>query len=157
MRNIVLTIVSAAGVAAVVCALLTWSVRREIGALENRRSELEAQRASYKSLEELTTRYETARRAVELKRSLVQRARERQTPAAALLAAMAAIGDVRVERVSLTPEGGEISGRADTPVAANEVGEQLAARGALVGFELKRFERGAFTLTVTLTAGGAAR
>jgi Tfp pilus assembly protein PilN len=145
-------VLSAVGAAMLLCLLVTLSVRRETAELASRRAELEARLAPYQAQEQLVNRLAAAREAAERKRTLVERVRGRQAAAARLLSAMGAGLDPRVERVTLTPEGGEIGGRADSPLAANEIGERLSAQGLFGSYDLKSFERGAFTLAFTLEA-----
>lgn len=129
---------------------MTWSVRRDAARWEQRRAELQAWRTRMKKLEERVVPFEAAWKATRTRRELVLSVREDQEAVVALLSALGEGLDARIGRVSASRVGGEISGRADSPVAANEVGESLAARGLVADYDLRRFDSGAFTLAFAL-------
>jgi Tfp pilus assembly protein PilN len=143
-------VLAAAVAAALYCGFLTWSARRATAELRARGAEIEAQLAPHRELEEKVERLAAAKKLVETKKALLRQVRARQQAAAKLLSAMGAALDPRVELVKVTPAGGTIGGRADTPLAANEVGERLDAAGLFRDYGLESFRRGAFTLTFTL-------
>lgn len=136
-----------ASLGALAVGFLTWRVRAETAVLEQRMAALEARRGPLQEIEGRVIRYQAIRRAVEVRRTLVQGARSRQAPTAALLASLAAQPDPRVDRISVTPDGGTIAGTAASPVAASEVGEQLQSRGLVQTFEFDRFTNGKFSLS----------
>ncbi len=157
MRSGTWVVLSALVAGLVVGRALTWRVRGDAAAWEARRSATEVRHARLKVVEAQVDGLEAVRSAIERGQRLVQRVQGDQAAAAALLSAMGTEWDARVERVSVNATGGEISGHADSPVAANEVGERLAARGLLADYDLRRFDNRAFTLAFTLPRKGATR
>jgi hypothetical protein len=143
-------LLSAAVAAALYCAFSTWSARRATAELQARGAQIEAQLAPHRELEEQVARLAALKKVVETKRSLLADVRGRQQAAAKLLSAMGAGFDPHVQLVTVTPGGGKIGGRADTPLAANEVGERLDAAGLFRDYGLESFSGNAFTLTFTL-------
>ena len=150
MSNRVWVVLSAVITGLAVGGALTWKVQSDAAPWEARRAEIQRRREQLQPVEAQVNRLDDTRKAITAGRLLAQRVRGDQAAAAALLSAMGVAWDARVERVSLKNGGGEISGHADSPVAANEVGERLAARELLGGYELRRFDNRAFTLTFTL-------
>ena len=112
---------------------------------------LEARRSPLQEIEGRVIRHQAIRRAVEARRTLVQATRDRQASVVTLLSNLAATLDPRVDRISLTPDGGTIAGTAASPVAASEVGEQLQSRGLVQAFEFDRFTNGKYSLSFSFS------
>lgn len=157
MRHVTGVVAGAALAGLVAGGAVTWRVHGDTASWEQRRAELQARRERLRAVEERVVPFEAAWKATRARREVVERVREDQAPGQALLSALGEALDPRVERVSVDSLGGEISGRADSPVAANEVGERLTARGLLAEYDLRRFDSGAFTLSFTLPRKQAKR
>jgi hypothetical protein len=151
MRPIVWTALIGAALGALAVGIFAWRIHGETTALEVRLATLEVRRGPLREIEDRVDRYHAVRGAVEARRRLVQGVRDRQAPTAALLASLAAQPDPRVDRISLTPDGGTIAGTAASPVAASEIGEQLQSRGLVQTFEFDRFTNGKYSLSFSFS------
>jgi len=150
MRSTTWVVLSAVIAGLVTGGALTWRVRSDAARWQARHAEIQKRREQLLVIETHVNWFEDARKATAMAQHVAQRVRGDQAAAAALLRAMGVAWDARVEGVTVKAAGGEISGHADSPVAANEVGERLAARRLLGEYELKRFHNRAFTLVFSL-------